>query len=105
MRTLAAGLGSPKVELVELTAAPVAPTCSPLAGSAEPVPAQVGSGRFSAADFTSLFSLVLSGASGIRSATGHLIPEGEEEDIQKCAQTLSGISDPEQDADGTIQLC
>lgn len=56
-----------------------------------------------AADCTSFLSLVLSGASGIRSMSGHLIPEGEEEVIQKCTRTLSDTSDREQDPDGTIQ--
>lgn len=55
------------------------------------------------ADCTSPLSLVLSGASGIRFMSGHLIPEGEEEVTQKCTQTPSDTSDREQDPDGTIQ--
>lgn len=65
--------------------------------------ASVCSGGFSegrAADFTSLLSLVLGGASGIRFVSGNLTPEGEEEVTQKCTQTPS---DREQDPDGTIQ--
>ena len=56
-----------------------------------------------AADCTSLLSLVLSGASGIHSMSGHLIPEGEEEVAQKCTRTTSDTSDREQDPHGTIQ--
>lgn len=55
------------------------------------------------ANCTSLLSLVLSGASGIRFVLGHLIPEGEKKVNQKCTEIVSDTSDREQDPDGTIQ--
>lgn len=74
---------------------------SGLTGSASARSGGFREGR--AADCTSLLSLVLSGASGIRFVSGHLIPEGEEKVTQKCTRPLSDTSDREQDPDGTIQ--